>query len=72
MSKDSSGPNPTLSSHTGIRLTIPELLAVVAVVATAVLGWARLDGRLSRLEDAWLISGRVASQPILVNPKGHP
>ncbi len=72
MSKEPSGPNQTLSSHTGIRLTVPELVAVMVVVAAGVLGWARLDSRLSRLEDRWSPVDHVASQPILVNPKGNP
>lgn len=62
--RDPSGANPTLSSATGIRLTLPEFVSVLVVVAFAVLGWARLDQRLSRLEDRAHLSDHLAINPI--------
>lgn len=70
-----SGPNPVLSAKTGIRLTVPELCVLLAITASGVLGWSRLDGRLSRIEERMdrvdRDAGRTASvsQPVLVEPE---
>lgn len=64
-----SGPNQTLSSKTGIRLTLPELAATCVIVAGGVLGWARLDSRISRIEEHMGIpTPAVALRPVLADP----
>lgn len=67
-----SGPSPVLSARTGIRLTLPELCVVIAVTSGGVLGWSRLDARLSRIEERMdRMDGRSAdvsaSRPVIVD-----